>query len=144
MAYDDSNVFAEILRGTASAHVVAEDRHTVAFMDLMPQSEGHTLIVPRAAAENLYDIDPADLRHVIAMTQHVATAVKAAFQPAGVMVIQLNEAGAGQTVFHLHFHVIPRYSGIDLTFHGRRVADAEVLSSHAARIRAEMTLLRGV
>ena len=138
MAYDNDNIFAKILRGEANAHVVLDEEHCLAFMDLMPQSPGHTLIIPREPVENIFDLSSEGLAVVIATTQRVARAVKAAFQPAGVMILQLNGADAGQTVFHIHFHVIPRYPGEGLTLHARSVADAEELSEHAARIRAAL------
>ena len=138
MAYDNDNIFAKILRGEANAHVVLDEEHCLAFMDLMPQSPGHTLIIPREPAENLFDLSADGLSVLIATTQRVARAVKAAFQPAGVMILQLNGADAGQTVFHIHFHVIPRYPGEGLTLHARSIADAEELSEHAARIRATL------
>ena len=138
MAYDPSNVFARILRGEISAHKVHEDEHTLAFMDVMPQSEGHTLVIPKSAAENIFELDPQSLAATILVTQRVARAVKRAFDAPGVMIAQLNGAGAGQTVFHIHFHVIPRYEGIDLRFHARGMADPQVLATHAARIRAAL------
>jgi histidine triad (HIT) family protein len=138
MAYDPSNVFARILRGEIPAHKVHEDEHTLAFMDVMPQSEGHTLVIPKSAAENILELDPQSLAATILVTQRVARAVKRAFDAPGVMIAQLNGAGAGQTVFHIHFHVIPRYEGIDLRFHARGMADPQVLAAHAARIRAAL------
>ena len=138
MAYDPSNVFARILRGEIPAHKVHEDEHTLAFMDVMPQSDGHTLVIPKSAAENIFALDPDSLAATILVTQRVARAVKRAFDAPGVMIAQLNGAGAGQTVFHIHFHVIPRYEGIDLRFHARGMADPQVLATHAARIRAAL------
>ena len=138
MAYDPSNVFARILRGEIPAHKVHEDEHTLAFMDVMPQSDGHTLVIPKSAAENIFELDPDSLAATILVTQRVARAVKRAFDAPGVMIAQLNGAGAGQTVFHIHFHVIPRYEGIDLRFHARGMADPQVLATHAARIRAAL------
>lgn len=138
MAYDPSNVFARILRGEIPAHKVHEDEHTLAFMDVMPQSEGHTLVIPKAAAENIFELEPDALAATILATQRVARAARRAFDAPGVMIAQLNGAGAGQTVFHIHFHVIPRYDGIDLRFHARGMADPQVLAAHAARIRAAL------
>ena len=138
MAYDPSNVFARILRGEIPAHKVHEDEHTLAFMDVMPQSEGHTLVIPKAAAENIFELESDALAATILATQRVARAARRAFDAPGVMIAQLNGAGAGQTVFHIHFHVIPRYDGIDLRFHARGMADPQVLAAHAARIRAAL------
>lgn len=136
MAYDHNNIFAKILRGEADAHVVLDEEHCLAFMDLMPQSPGHTLIIPREPAQDIFDLSPEGLAVLTATTQRVARAVKAAFQPAGMMIAQLNGVDAGQTVFHIHFHVIPRYPGEGLTLHARSVADPSDLRDHAARIRA--------
>ena len=138
MAYDANNIFARILRGEANAHVVLDEEHCMAFMDVMPQSPGHTLVIPREPVENLFDLSAEGLTHVVAATQRVARAVRSAFDPGGVMVMQLNGANAGQTVFHIHFHVIPRYAGEGLTLHARSVADASQLERHAARIRAAL------
>ena len=138
MAYDANNIFARILRGEANAHVVLDEEHCMAFMDVMPQSPGHTLVIPREPVENLFELSAEGLTHLMAATQRVARAVYAAFDPGGVMVMQLNGANAGQTVFHIHFHVIPRYAGEGLTLHARSVADASQLERHAARIRAAL------
>ena len=138
MAYDPSNIFARILRGEIPAHKVHEDAFTLAFMDVMPQSDGHTLVIPKYAAENLFDLPPESLAATILATQRVARAVKQAFDAPGVMIAQLNGRGAGQSVFHIHFHIVPRYEGIDLRFHARDMADPQVLAQHAARIRAAL------
>ena len=140
MAYDDNNIFAKILRGEAAAHIVLDEEHCLAFMDLMPQSAGHTLVIPREPAASIFDLSPESLSVLVATTQRVARAVRAAFRPAGMMLLQLNGADAGQTVFHIHFHVIPRYPGEGLTLHARSVADVDDLREHAARIRAELGL----
>jgi histidine triad (HIT) family protein len=138
MAYDRNNVFARILRGEIPAHRVYEDEHTLAFMDVMPQSDGHALVIPKAEAENLFELPPAALAATVLTTQRVARAVKKAFAAPGIMVAQLNGREAGQSVFHIHFHVIPRYEGIDLHFHARDMADPAVLAAHAERVRAAL------
>ena len=138
MAYDPNNVFARILRDEIPAHKVYEDERTLAFMDVMPQADGHTLVIPRHAAENLFDLPPDLLAATVTTTQRVARAVRRAFEAPGVMLVQLNGAAAGQSVFHVHFHIVPRREGIDLRFHARGMADPEVLASHAARIRAAL------
>lgn len=138
MAYDDSNIFARILRGEIPCHRVFEDEHTLAFMDIMPQAEGHTLVLPKVAAEDIFSLPPESLAAVIQTTQRVARAVRKAFAPPGVMIAQLNGAAAGQTVFHLHFHVIPRHAGHDLEMHAREMADPAVLAAQAERIRASL------
>ena len=138
MAYDTNNVFARILRGDIPAHKVFEDEHTLAFMDVMPQTDGHTLVIPKVPAENLFDLPEAALAATILTTQRVARAVRKAFDCPGVMIAQLNGSDAGQSVFHIHFHIIPRKAGIDLRFHARDMADQKMLAEHAARVRAAL------
>jgi len=138
MAYDTNNVFARILRGEIPSHKVFEDEHTLAFMDVMPQAAGHTLVIPKVAAENLFDLPEAALTATILTTQRVARAVRKAFDAPGIMLAQLNGREAGQSVFHIHFHIVPRYEGIDLRFHARDMADHKVLAEHAARVRAAL------
>ena len=138
MPYDPQNIFARILRGEIPSHKVYEDDRILAFMDVMPQADGHTLVVPKAPSRNLLDADPATLAVLIAAVQRIAIAVKVAFRSDGVLVIQYNEPAAGQTVFHLHFHVIPRQDGEPLRPHGREMADPQVLARHATLIRAAL------
>jgi histidine triad (HIT) family protein len=141
MAYDDKNVFARILRGELPAHTVYEDEHCIAFMDLMPQVDGHTLVIPRAPAVDLFDIEPDSLANVVRATQRVARGVQKAFDASGVMIAQLSGAAAGQTVFHLHFHILPRNHGVEFKLHARDVADAAVLAEHAQRVRAALATM---
>jgi len=138
MAYDRNNIFARILRGEIPAHKVYEDEHTLAFMDVMPQAEGHALVIPKVPAENLFDLPPEALAATILTTQRVARAVKKAFDAPGILIAQLNGAPAGQSVFHIHFHVVPRHEGFDLRLHARDMADHAVLAQHAARVRAAL------
>ena len=135
MNYDPNNIFAKIVRGEATAHKVYEDDHTLAFMDLMPQAEGHTLVIPKSAAVDLMDIDPIALSKTILTTQHIAQAVKQAFDADGIMIAQLSGRAAGQSVFHLHFHILPRHGGIDFRLHAQTVAPAEQLAANAEKIR---------
>jgi histidine triad (HIT) family protein len=135
VTYDDNNVFALILRGELPAHNVFEDNKCLAFMDLMPQSPGHTLVIPRAPAVDLFDLPAEDLAHTMAVTQRVAHAVKTAFDAPGLMLAQLSGPEAGQTVFHVHFHIVPRWEGLQLKFHAREPEDPSVLAEHAQRIR---------
>lgn len=138
MAYDPNNIFARIIRGEIPCHKVFEDAHSIAFMDLMPQSEGHTLVLPKAPGENLLEVPPEALAHTIQTVQRVAAAVKQAFEPDGLFIAQFNGPAAGQTVFHLHFHIIPRWEGQPLRSHGRGVEKAEVLAAQAERVRAAL------
>lgn len=133
-AYDPANIFAKILRGEIPCHKVYEDADTIAFMDVMPQTKGHTLVVPKNPSRNLLDASPADICAVMATTQKIARAVKTAFSAGGVLVMQFNEAPAGQTVFHFHVHVIPRQEGIPLAQHARQMADPDELAEHARMI----------
>lgn len=138
MSYDDSNVFAKILRGEIPSHKVFEDDDVLVFMDVMPQAAGHTLVVPKAASRNLLDADPAVLAKLAPTVQRVAKAVKEAFAADGVTVMQFNEPAGGQTVFHLHVHVIPRHEGVALAQHGRNMENPEVLAANAAKVRAAL------
>lgn len=138
MSYDNNNVFAKILREEIPSHRVYEDDFTLAFMDVMPQIDGHTLVIPKTLSEDLLDADPECLGHTLRTVQRVATAVKAAFAAPGIMIAQLNGPAAGQTVFHLHFHILPRYDGVEFRMHARDMADQALLARHAEMIRAAM------
>jgi histidine triad (HIT) family protein len=137
MAYDDNNIFARILRGEIPSVKVYEDDHTLAFMDVMPQAQGHTLVIPKEKAENLLDLSAEGLAALIATTQKVAKAVKKGLGTPGLYLMQLNGAEAGQTVFHVHFHIIPRDGG-PLGRHAEAMVSAAVLEPVAARIRGAM------
>ncbi len=139
--YDPDNVFAKVIRGEAPAAKVYEDHDSLAFMDLFPQSRGHVLVVSKGSqARNLLEIEPERLQHLVLSVQRVARAVRAALKPDGVAVMQFNGAAAGQTVFHLHFHVIPRYADQPLGGHGHgRMADPAELQALARAIAAEIT-----
>jgi len=138
MAYDRSNIFAKILRGEIPCVKVYEDEKTLAFMDVMPQADGHVLVVPKEEAENIFDLSPVSLSALMATTQKVAKAVKKGLACPGLMVAQLNGPAAGQSVFHIHFHIIPRTDGIDLRLHARDMVAADVLEPIAAKIRAAL------
>jgi histidine triad (HIT) family protein len=129
--YDPDNIFAKILRGEIPCQRVYEDAHTLAFMDVMPQGEGHTLVIPKAPARGLLDAEPDSLAALMASVQKVARAVKAAFDAEGLTVFQFNEPAGGQTVFHLHVHVIPRREGVALRRHEGGMADNGVRSRAA-------------
>ncbi len=138
MSYDPSNIFGKILRGEIPAHRVYEDDTALVMMDLFPQSRGHTLIVPKAPSRNLLDADPAALAAVMPLVQKVARAAKQATGADGIRLAQFNEAPAGQTVFHLHFHVIPVYEGIPLGAHGGGKAEDAELAALARDIAAAL------
>ena len=138
MAYDPNNIFARILRGELPKVAVYEDALTLAFMDIMPSTTGHTLVITKEPAVTIFDLSPAGAQAVIITTQKIATAVKAAFDAPGIMLVQLNGAASGQSIPHLHFHVLPRSHGLDLKLHGRAMMDARMLEPIAARIRAAL------
>ncbi len=137
-SYDDSNIFASILRGEIPCQKVFEDEHVLAIMDVMPQADGHVLVIPKAASRNLLDADPLVLGPAMAAAQKIAKASMKAFAADGIMIVQYNEAPAGQSVFHLHFHVIPRHEGVVLRGHSGKMEDAGVLASNAGKIRAAL------
>jgi histidine triad (HIT) family protein len=138
MAYDSNNVFARILRGEIPSTKVYEDDKTLAFMDVMPQADGHTLVIPKEAAEDIFDLSPQGAAALIATTQKVAKAVKKALGAPGLTLIQFNGAPAGQTVFHVHFHIIPRSAGAELRFHAREMDHPDKLKAFAEKIKAAL------
>lgn len=132
--YNPNNIFAKILRGEMPCIKVYEDDDTIAFMDIMPQADGHTLVVPKEAAVNLFDLSEQGAEAAIRATQRVARAVRAAFSPDGISIGQFNGAAAGQTVPHVHFHIVPRYNDHALRGHAREMQDPDLLKGHAERI----------
>ena len=138
MAYDSKNVFAKILRGEIPSVKVFEDDKTLAFMDVMPQAEGHVLVIPKEPAETVLDLSPDGAAAMMATTQKLAKAVKKALNAPGIMLAMLNGAPAGQSVFHVHFHIIPRAHGVDLGLHARGMVDPKSLEPVAAKIRAAL------
>ncbi|MGC6471707.1 MAG: HIT family protein [Parvibaculales bacterium] len=137
-SYDRDNIFAKILRGELPCIKVYEDDLTLAFMDVMPQSDGHTLVIPKNPSVNMLDIAPADAAALIKTVHVVAPAVKQAMQAEGIQIVQLNGPTAGQTVFHTHFHIIPRNEGLEMRFHAKEMEDPAVLERHAGKIRAAL------
>jgi histidine triad (HIT) family protein len=138
-AYDPNNIFAKILRGEIPCYKVYEDETTLAFMDVMPQADGHVLVVPKAASRNLLDADPDSIAKSIVVAQKISIAAMKAFAADGIMLVQYNEAPAGQSVFHLHFHVIPRHEGVALKGHSGRMEDGDKLKAYAQRICDSMS-----
>ncbi|MFN7093721.1 MAG: HIT family protein [Allorhizobium sp.] len=137
-AYDPNNIFAKILAGDIPSVKLYEDENTLAFMDVMPQAPGHLLVIPKTGSRNLLDADPTVLAKLIQVVQKLANAAKDAFDADGVYVAQFNEPAAGQTVFHLHFHVIPRHEGLPLKPHAGGMTDVDVLKAHAEKIKAAL------
>ena len=138
MAYDDTNVFAKILRGELPSHEIYEDAETFAFMDIMPRGDGHCLVIPQTPSRNILDADPQSLATLIASVQKVSRAVVKAFSADGVTVQQFNEPAGGQIVFHLHFHVIPRFDSVALRPHSGEMEKPEILAANAGKIRAAL------
>ena len=138
MTYDPTNIFAKILAGELPCHKVYEDETALVMMDIFPQSKGHTLLIPKAASRNLLDADPAALSAVMPLVQRVARAVKSATNADGIRLAQFNEAPAGQTVFHLHFHLIPAYDGVALGAHATGRADDAELADLAKSIASKL------
>jgi histidine triad (HIT) family protein len=134
--YDQNNVFAKILRGELPAYKVHEDDKAFAFLDIMPRAPGHTLVIPKAPARNILDIEPDDLAHLIKTTQIVAQAAVGAFSADGLTIQQFNEPAGGQVVFHLHIHVIPRKDGVPLKPPASFKEEPAVLADHAQKIAA--------
>ena len=138
--YDHDNIFAKILRGEMACARVFEDDHVFSFMDVFPQSKGHTLVIPKHSdARNLLEERPDRLSHLILGVQRVSRAVRAALNPEGIVVTQFNGAPAGQTIYHLHFHIIPRWEGAPLGRHAAGgMADMDELKALAAQIAAKI------
>ena len=138
--YDPDNIFAKILRGEIPSVKVWEDDHVLAFMDVFPQSEGHVLLISKTStARTLLEIEPDALARLIAATQRTARAVEKALRPDGFQIMQYNGEAGGQTVFHLHFHIVPRWAGRPMKGHGHApMADAGALRVLADRIAAAL------
>lgn len=137
--YDDTNIFAKILRGELPAHKLYEDADTLAMMDIMPRGEGHCLVLPKKPSRNILDVDPDSLAAVMRTTQKLARALVKAFAADGVTVQQFNEPAGGQVVFHLHVHIMPRFEGVTLRPHTGAMEKPEVLAANAEKIRAALS-----
>ena len=137
-SYDPNNVFAKILRGELPSHMVYEDDRAFAFLDIMPRTPGHTLVIPKASARNILDVAPDDLAHVMKVAQKIAKACMKVFKADGVTVQQFSEPAGGQVVFHLHVHVMPRQTGVPLKPPATFKEDPAVLSDQALRLAAAL------
>jgi histidine triad (HIT) family protein len=138
MSYDPNNIFAKILRGELPCTKVYEDDETFAFMDIMPQADGHVLVLPKASSESLLDANPATFASLFATVQKVARAVKTGMNADGITITQFNGPAAGQTVYHLHVHILPRWEGVALKRHSGSMENPDVLKANAAKIIAAM------
>jgi len=137
--YDEQNIFAKILRGEMPCVKVYEDEMTLAFMDVMPQADGHVLVIPKSPAPDILTLDAEPMQALILTAQKLARAVKKAMNCAGIRLMQLNGTEAGQTVFHIHIHIIPHYEGVALRPHSAaEMADSELLEAQAEKIRTAL------
>lgn len=137
-AYDPNNIFAKILRGEFPCYKVYEDEHVFAFLDIMPRVTGHTLVIPKAPARNILDVNPDDYAHVARGTHRIAAAAMKAFNADGITVQQFNEPAGGQVVFHLHMHVMPRHDGVAMLPPASRKEDVKVLEENATKLIAAL------
>ena len=138
MAYDENNVFAKMLRGEIPCHKLYEDADTLAFLDIMPRSEGHALVITKEKARDLFDISPKALAKTMAAVQKLAPKIAETVGADGVLIQQFNGAAAGQTVFHLHVHIVPRKEGEPLKPHAGKMEDQAKLAATAEKIRAKL------
>ncbi|MCR9266345.1 MAG: HIT family protein [Alphaproteobacteria bacterium] len=138
--YDPENIFAKILKGEMPCVKVYEDEHVISFMDIFPQAPGHTLVVPREPVRNALEMTDGALQATIVRVKRIANAVKSALQPDGIVITQFNGAPAGQTIFHVHFHIIPRMEGQALGAHGGGQADMDELKAQAEKIAAAIEM----
>ena len=135
-SYDQNNIFAKILRGELPSYKVYEDDKALAFLDIMPRSPGHTLVLPKAPARNILDIGAEDLAHVFTVAQKVAKAAMTVFSADGITIQQFNEGAGGQVVFHLHVHIIPRKTGVAMKPPASEKEKPEILAEHAKKLAA--------
>ena len=138
MPYDSGNIFAKILRGEIACVKVFEDGKTLAFMDVMPEADGHVLVIPKEGAQDILDLSAEGLAAMMATVQRVARALDAALTPDGILLKQYNRAPAGQSIFHIHFHIVPRWEGVPLSPHGKVMVKPETLEPIAAKIRSAL------
>jgi len=136
--YETDNIFAKIIGGKMPCVKVYEDEHILSFMDVFPQSEGHTLVIPKAPSRNFLEMKAKDIGRLFGSAQRIAIAVETALQPDGIRIAQFNGAPAGQTVFHTHVHIIPCYESKPLGTHGGGMADMEKLGELAIRIKEKL------
>jgi len=138
MTYDENNIFARILRGEIPCHKIYEDKDTLAFLDIMPRTEGHALVITKEKARDLFDIKPEALARLMAVVQKLAPKIKDAMGADGVLIQQFNGTAAGQTVFHVHVHILPRKEGESLKPHAGKMEDQAKLAATAEKIRKKL------
>lgn len=135
-------IFCNIVAGRLPAEKLFEDERTLAFMDINPRSDGHSLIIPKTHAPTLFDILEEDLLAVMHTAKRITLSIRLALRPDGLLVYQLNGRAAMQLVDHFHLHLVPRWEndGLDLT-HGFKRGDPEKIRATAAKIREALFLL---
>ncbi|MDN5249467.1 HIT domain-containing protein [Bartonella sp. TP] len=134
--YDENNIFAKILRGELDSIKFYEDQQALGIMDIMPESNGHCLILPKAKARNILDVSPEVLRTIILLIQKTSRACMKTFKADGISIMQYNEKAGGQTIFHLHFHIIPRFNNKTLNLHNSKAVDLNLLNAQAKSLKA--------
>jgi len=139
MIYDQNNIFAKILRGEIPCEKLYEDDHTLALMDIMPQADGHCLVIPKNPSTGLMDADPQVFASLFSTVQKIARAAQDGMQADGVTIMQFNGAAAGQTVFHLHVHILPRKDGVPLKAHSGQMEKSEIIKANAEKIRSAIS-----
>lgn len=137
-SYDPNNIFAKILRGELPAYKVYEDERAFAFLDIMPRAAGHTLVIPKAPARNILDIEPDDFAYVMRVAQRIAKTAMRVFEADGIVLQQFSEPASGQVVYHLHVHVIPCKQGVPLRPPATFKEDAAVLAEQAKTLAAAL------
>lgn len=136
--YDNQNIFAKILRGEFPCYKIFETDKTLSFLDIMPRTPGHALVIPKAPARNILDIKPDDFAETARIASRIAVAARKAFSADGITLEQFSEPAAGQTVYHLHIHILPRFTGVALLPPASRKEDTKVLEDHATRMIAAL------
>jgi histidine triad (HIT) family protein len=137
-AYDANNIFAKILRGEMPAQKVYEDAATLVFMDIMPRADGHCLVIPKTPARNVFDASAEQLAACMATVQRMSRAAMIAYAAEGITIQQFNESAGGQVVFHLHYHVLPRHTGVSLKPHTGQMEKPDILMANADKLRAAL------
>ena len=135
MTYNKENIFAKIIKGKADCVKILENDYILSFMDVMPQTPGHTLLIPKYDTEDIFNLPEDYFIHLMDAKKRIARAIKNAYEPTGVMIMQLNGEEAGQTVFHLHFHIIPRKEGLNYKFHSSEPVNFNELEKEAKKIK---------
>ena len=135
MTYNKENIFAKIIKGKADCVKILENDYILSFMDVMPQTPGHTLLIPKYGTEDIFNLPEEYFIHLMDAKKRIAKAIKNAYEPTGVMIMQLNGKEAGQTVFHLHFHIIPRKDGLNYKFHSSDPVNLNELEKEAEKIK---------